>query len=371
MTFFMKIVFSGGGTAGHVNPALAVAGYVQKKEPESQIWLSGGKGNIEERLAKKAGYPIFAFPLKGLSRKKSFSAVKENLQALKQMSSATKNCKKLLADFQPDVVMGTGGYASVPMVRAAIQLGMKTAVLEVNATPGVATRQLAKKASCTLLSFSETEDLLPGAKRTVLTGSPVRSEILTCRERDYPPLFDNSKPTLVCFWGSVGAKYMNEKMVEVARMAAERQQFNLLLVTGPAHYGWVKDALIRKGVVTDRGNLLLADYLYDMDRVLAKADLVLCRAGGTLAELCAAGTPAIVVPSPYVTDNHQEKNARILERAGAVKVITEEEAEPVLLYDTAWSLLQAPDLLAQMGKCAKAKSQPDVLEHIYQTLKSL
>lgn len=367
----MKIVFSGGGTAGHVNPALAVAGYICKKEPGSSVWLSGGKGNIEERLAQKAGYPIYTFPLKGIARGKSLSALRQDITALREMEAATQGCMKILRELSPDVVMGTGGYASFPMVRAAVKLGLPTAILEVNATPGLATRQLAKKVRCTMISFPETEALIPGAKRCVLTGSPVRDEIVHCRERDYPPLFDNDLPTLVCFWGSVGAQYMNEKMVEVAKLVTERREMNLLQVSGANHYGWMKDSLTREGIPADAGNFRLTDYLYDMDRVMAKADLILCRAGGTLAELCAAGTPAIVVPSPYVADNHQEKNARILEKAGAVKVLTEAESTPELIYDTAIGLLRYPAALKKMGENAHAKAQPDVLEHIYQTLRSL
>jgi len=201
----MKIVFAGGGTAGHVNPALAVAGYICKKEPGSQVWLSGGKGNIEEKLAAKAGYPIYTFPLKGLSRAKSLAGIKQTLQALLDMQKATGQCKKILQDIKPDVVMGTGGYASFPMVRAAAQLGIKTAVLEVNATPGIATKQLAQKVDCTMLSFAETEQLVPGAKRYERTDSPVQEELLHCREKDHAPQFDNDMPTLVCFWDSVGA----------------------------------------------------------------------------------------------------------------------------------------------------------------------
>ena len=366
----MKIVFAGGGSAGHVNPALAVANYIRSRE-DSTVWLAGGTGNIEERLAKKAGYPIFTFPLKGLSRKKSFAGLRQNITALAEMRAAVRGCKKILADIRPDVVMGTGGHASFPLARAAAQLGPTPAAPEVNATPGVATKQLAKKVDCTMVSFAETEALIPGARRTVLTGSPVREEIARCREKTFEPLFDNGLPTLVCFWGSIGALYMNQKMVEVAKLVTQRQQFNLLQVSGSSHYGWMKEALTKEGIVTDRGNFRLTDYLYDMDRVMAMADLILCRAGGTLAELCAAGTPAIVVPSPFVAENHQEKNARILEQAGAVKVITEREAEPELIYDTAWSLLQAPDTLKTMGENARKKAQPDVLEHIYQTLKSL
>lgn len=366
----MKIVFAGGGTAGHVNPALAVANYICAQE-ESQVWLSGNRGGIEERLAKKAGYPIYTFPLKGLARGKSLSALKQDVEALRDMEHATRECRKILKELKPDVVMGTGGYASFPMVRAAAQLGVKSAVLEVNATPGVATKQLSKKVDCTMIAYAETKALLPGAKRVVLTGSPVRDEILHCREREYTKLFENDLPTLVCFWGSVGAEYMNQKMVQVAQLVTEKQQFNLLQVSGASHYGWMKEALTREGVPADAGNFRLTDYLYDMDRVLAKADLILCRAGGTLAELCAAGAPAIVVPSPYVAENHQEKNARILEAAGAVKVVTEKEATPEGLYALAWQLLSAPDTLKQMGLCASKKAQPEVLPHIYQTLKAL
>ena len=171
----MKIVFAGGGTAGHVNPALAVAGYICKQEPGSQVFLSGGKGNIEEKLAAKAGYPIYTFPLKGLSRSKSLAGIQQTVRALVDMQKATGECKKILKDLQPDVVMGTGGYASFPMVRAAAQLGIKTAILEVNATPGIATKQLAKKVDCTMLSFAETEQLVPGGVSSPAVPSRRRS----------------------------------------------------------------------------------------------------------------------------------------------------------------------------------------------------
>ena len=366
----MKIVFAGGGTAGHVNPALAVANYICAKEPGSQVWMSGGTGGIEQKLAEKAGYPIYTFPLTGLSRGKSMDALLKDVKAIQQMEIAARSCRKLLKSIQPDVVMGTGGYASFPMVYAAQRLGIPTAILEVNATPGVATKLLSQRVDITMLSFAETEKQVK-AKKTVLTGAPVRDEIVHCREKTYAPLFDNGLPTLVCFWGSVGALYMNQKMLDVMEMAADRRQFNLLQVSGASHYGWMKDELIKRGVVTDKDNVRLADYLYDMDRVMATADLILCRAGGTLSELCAAGAPAVVVPSPFVAENHQEKNARILEAAGAVKVITEKEATADLIYDTVLSLLQSPDTLRKMGESAHKKAQPDVLENIYQTLRGL
>ena len=366
----MRVIFAGGGTAGHVNPAIASADYLCRQEA-SEVRLSGGKGNIEERLAEKAGYPIDLFPLEGLSRDKSLAGVKKNLRAVKEALSAIAACKRIVRSFKPDVVMGTGGYASFPMVYAAQRCGVPTAVLEVNATPGVVTKLLAKKADCVMIAYSETEKLLPAARRVVLTGSPVREEILRCRERAPERLFPNDLPTLCCFWGSVGALYMNQKMEDFLLMAAQRRQFNVLCAAGSKHYERMRRETADKGVDFEHAdNIELREYIDDMDRVMGSCDLFLTRAGGTLAELCAAGRPAVLVPSPYAAENHQEKNARILERAGAAVVVTEAEATPELLYETVLGLIRDPAHLQKMGGNARAKAQPQALNNIYKALKS-
>jgi len=225
---------------------------------------------------------------------------------------------------------------------------------------------------CVMISFSETEKLIPGAKKIVLTGSPVREQILQCRSKTYEPLFDNDLPVVASFWGSVGAYYMNKKMEGFIKLAAEKREFNHIHAAGANNYQWMPSDLHEMGCDFENAdNIKLQEYIYDMDRVMACADLVICRAGGTLAELCAAGCPAIIVPSPFVAENHQEKNARIMERAGAAVVVTEAEATPEKLYDTAMELLRDPARLQSMRENALKKAQPQALEHIYQAVKSL
>ncbi|MEA5038886.1 MAG: UDP-N-acetylglucosamine--N-acetylmuramyl-(pentapeptide) pyrophosphoryl-undecaprenol N-acetylglucosamine transferase [Clostridiaceae bacterium] len=367
----MRIIFAGGGTAGHVNPAIAAANYISRQE-SSEVRFCGGRGNIEETLAEKAGYPIDTFPLTGLSREKSIGGLAKNACAIRETLAAISACKKIVREFKPDLVMGTGGYASFPMVYAAAKCGVKTAILEVNATPGIATKLLAKHVDCVMLSYAETEKLIPRAKKFILTGSPVREEILRCRDKSWEPLFPNKLPTLCCFWGSVGALYMNRKMEEFLVMAARKREFNVLYAAGAKHYEWMRKETEKLGLdFAHSDNVDLRPYIYDMDRALACADLFLCRAGGTLAELCAAGRPSVLVPSPFVAENHQEKNARILEKAGAAVVITEAESTAEHLYDTVLSLLQDPPRLARMGENACGKAQPQALANIYKAIKGL
>ena len=368
----MRAIFAGGGTAGHVNPALAVANYLKKQEPDSQIWFFGGTGNIEETLVQRAGYPIYTFPLQGLSRSKSLSGMVKNVKALLDTWKAIQGCKKIVRELKPDIVMGTGGYASFAMVYAAAQCGVKTAVLEVNAVPGITVKQLSGKVDCVMLNFAETEKFVKSAKRIEVTGSPIREEIVRCSERCDAPLFDNGMPLVVSFWGSVGAKYMNQKMEDFILCNALTPRFNHIHAAGSSQYGWMKQDVEAKGVDLNAcKHIDLREYIYDMDKVLAQADLVICRGGGTLAELCAAGKPSIVVPSPFAAENHQEKNARILEAAGAAAVVTEAEATGAGLYEKACELLSQPTLLAEMGENARKKGHPEAIDHIYRTLKSL
>ena len=368
----MRAIFAGGGTAGHVNPALAVANYLKKMEPESEIWFFGGTGTIEETLVQKAGYPIYTFPLKGLSRSKSLKGMAQNVKALADTWKAIQGCKKIVRELKPDIVMGTGGYASFAMVYAAAQCGVKTAVLEVNAVPGITVKQLSGKVDCVMLNFAETAKYVKNAKRTEVTGSPIREEIVNCMQRDDKPLFENNMPLVVSFWGSVGALYMNKKMVDFILCNAQTPRFNHIHAAGSSQYPLMVKEVVEKGVDLDAcDHIDLREYIYDMDKVLAQADLVICRGGGTLAELCAAGKPSIVVPSPYAAENHQEKNARILEAAGAAVVVTEAEATGALLYEKACALLAQPEYLAQMGENARKKGHPEAIDHIYRTLKSL
>ena len=366
----MKIIFAGGGTAGHVNPGLAAAAYIREKEPQSRIYFAGGRGGIEEKLVSREGYEIFTFPIAGLSRSISLSGFKKNAKAVSQALSAVRAAKRVIREQNPDIVVGTGGYACFPMVYAAQKLGVKTALLEVNATPGVALKRLAAKADCIMVSFEETKAFFKGSK-TVYTGSPVRQELLEYAGKAKEPLFPNDDPTVLCFWGSVGAMYMNKKMERFIYRLAGEGGFNLIQGAGSANFKWMPGEIKDMGIeLSNCSNIRLMEYIYDMGRVMNSCDLVICRAGAsTLAEVCACGKPSIIIPSPYVTGNHQEKNARALERAGAALVALESEIDGDMLFEMTMELLHDRKKLSEMSKNALSLASTDALERIYRAIK--
>lgn len=364
----MKVIFAGGGTAGHINPAIAVAQYISQQE-DCTISFSGGTGNLEETLVPRFGYEIDTFPLRGLSRGKSLSAIFQNVSAVVQMQRAVAGCKKVIRQRKPDIVIGTGGYASYPMVLAATQCGVKTAMLEVNAVPGVATKRLAPKVDCVMTSYGETAKLI-SAKRIEETGTPVRQEIIGCREKAEKTLFANSLPTVLTFWGSVGAMHMNDKMKDYLAIVARERQFNQVYACGKKYYDDMVKALESNGAIR-ADNIIVKDYIHDMGNVMGQADLVVCRAGGTINELCAAGMPGVLVPSPFAAENHQERNARVLEKSGAAVVLLEKETTAQSLYDTVAQLIKSPQRLSKMGESARQLSHNDSLSHIYRTIKSI
>lgn len=364
----MKVIFTGGGTAGHINPALAVAKYISEQE-DCEISFCGGKGNLEETLVPHYGYEIDTFPIKGLSRGKSFAAIFQNITAVTQMLSAVQGCKKIIKKRKPDIVIGTGGYASFPMVLAATQCGVRTAVIEANAIPGIATKRLAPKVDCVMTTYAATEKMIQ-AKKVVETGTPVRQEIIGCRTRTKRTLFNNDFPIVLTFWGSVGALHMNEKMKDYLALVAKERQFNQVYACGKKYYDEMIKALEENGSIR-ADNIIVKDYIYDMAEVMGQSDLVVCRAGGTLNELCSAGMPSVLVPSPFAAENHQESNARVLEKAGAAVVLLEKEISAESLYNTIKDMVQSKERLKRMGIEAEKLAHNNSLSHIYQTIKEI
>lgn len=357
----MKVIFAGGGTAGHVYPAVAAADRLRSEGWECLFF--GGKGNIEEVIVPKRGYPITTVPLAGLKREISLSGLKKNISALKMSARAVKAAEELIKKERPDIVVGTGGYASYPLVRAASKMGIKTAVLEVNALPGFATKMLAKKADLVLCGYEEAAKRLKTKNPPVVTGSPVREEILGCMKAGHAPLFGGRRPVVASFWGSVGALYMNQKMVDYLELAARDGSFCHIHATGASAWKWMPGEL-KKRSAWDVPNLEVKEYIHDMERVLAGADLIICRGGGSLWEVCAAGKPVIVVPSPYAAENHQEKNARVLEQAGAAAMLKEKEICGKDIFDTVKKLLADPEKLEKMGRAALSQAKPKALGDI-------
>ncbi len=370
----MKVLFSGGGTGGHINPALALADYIKTKEPYADIRFAGTKGGMEETLVPKEGYRLYTLPLHGIRRSVSPKNIRYNAISICEAATAVGKAKKILRDFAPDVILGTGGYASFPIVYAGTKLKIPTVLLEVNALPGAVTRALSGRVSKVLVSFEETIPYLKDEKKAVLTGNPIRASIASVsREEAKKKLGIPDKPLVVSFWGSLGAMEMNKKMVEFIKLESERDEFCHIHATGAGSYRWMPEEIKKRGVdLSLHQNIDLREYIYDMDYVLAASDLVVCRAGAsTLAEICLVGRPALIVPSPYVADNHQEKNARALEKAGAAAVMLENECTGESLYRAVKALICDPRELKRMAQNASRLKMQDAKQRIYEILAEL
>lgn len=367
----MKLYITGGGTGGHVTPGLAIARYFQQKRPDTEVRFAGTSKGIESRLVPREGYPLDVIEITGLRRSFSPKAIGHNLNAVYQTMTAQNKAKKLLKQHKPDCVIGCGGYASFPIVSAAQKLGIPTVLLEVNALPGVTTKMLSKKASKVLICFEEARDLLGGGENIFMTGAPVRTEIVfadRAAARKKLGLSDEDR-MVVSFWGSMGAKYMNEHMADMIALEAEQgTAFRHVHATGSAAFEKVKQMVADKGVdLSKHSNIRLTDYIYDMADQMAAADLIICRAGAaTIGELCALGRASIMVPSPYVAENHQEKNARALENAGANQVLLEKDSSGRKLLDMTAALLADDAKREDMAACAARLAALDAGEKIYQ-----
>lgn len=365
----MKLMITGGGTGGHVTPGLAIAKYFLQKRPDTEIRFAGTAKGIESKLVPREGFPLDIVDVIGLSRGFKPSDVARNLSAVGKAMTAAGKAKKLLQQEKPDCVVGCGGYASYPLVSAAQKLGIPTVLLEVNALPGKVTQMLSPKADRVLVCFAEAKKILGDRAHIHLTGAPVRGEIIFAdRAEARKKLGLGNQKLVISFWGSMGALYMNRHMAGMLALeAADEVTWRHVHATGAAAAKWMPELVAQNGAdLSQCPNIQLTEYIYDMAQYMAAADLVICRAGAaTIGELCALGRPSIIVPSPYVAENHQEKNARALERTGACRVLTEAESTPEKLYSAAREMLADDSARAEMGRCAGKMAALDASEKIY------
>ena len=287
------------------------------------------------------------------------------------MSATFAKTKRILKDFRPDVIVGTGGYASFPALKMGAKLGIPTCVHESNAVPGLTTKLVARTASRIMVSFDASRQHYPDPEKVLLTGTPVREEFLYAkRQQARQALGLGDEPLIVSCWGSLGAREMNKKIAQFMRCECEDgTPFHHIHATGSFGWRWMPDYVKEQGVdLAAHPALDMREYIYDMPQVLAAADLIICRAGAaTIAEVCASGTPCIMVPSPNVTGNHQEKNARVLEDAGAAAVVREADCDGRSLYETAKAILSDPERTGGMRTAARGMAVVDAAERIYQT----
>lgn len=366
----MRILFAGGGTAGHINPALAIAGYVRSRQPNAEILYVGSKGGMEERLVPQAGYEFRGITVQGFKRKLTPKAIKDNIVTVKKAFSASAESKKIIKEFKPDICVGTGGYVSGPVLRAADKLGIPIIIHEQNAFPGVANKMLAKRAAKVMLAMPAAKKHFPENCNFVNTGNPVRGDILTAdKEQARKELGLDGRPVILSFGGSLGARIINESLADVIARSAKDGKYQHIHAYG--QYGkWFPDLLKEKGADLENAkNLDIREYINDMPTCLAAADVVIARAGAiTISEIEVKGKPSILIPSPNVAENHQYHNAMSLVEKNAAVMIEEKDLTPEKLTEEIDKLASDPDRLREYSENAKKMAVSDASKRIYSVI---
>ena len=370
-----KVIFTCGGTAGHVNPAIALAQLMREKDPETEFLFVGAERGLEKDLIPKAGYEFRTVHISSFHRSLKLAEIKHNLVSLYNMVRSPAEARAILKEFRPDAVIGTGGYASYPTVKAATKMGIPTAVHESNAVPGLTTELLEPYAGRIMVGFESCRQHYKHPEKVAVTGTPVREDFFTLTKEAAKEKLgvNDGRPLIVSFWGSLGASGMNAQMADMLALEAGKEPFHHIHGAGKSGYAAVLKALAEKGVdLKDHPSLQVREYIYDMAPVMRAADLVICRAGAsTVSELTALGVPAIMVPSPYVTNNHQEKNARALETHGGVEVLLEQDSSGQALFQTAAGILHDDVRREAMASAMAELGIRDAAQRIYETVQEL
>lgn len=367
----MHILFAGGGTAGHINPALAVAGYIKSKDKNAKISYIGTAKKLESRLVPEAGYDFYTIDVAGFQRKLTPKNIVRNISAAYKAVNSSVCAKKLLKKLSPDIVVGTGGYVSGPVLREAAKLGIKTAIHEQNAYPGITNKMLANKVDAVMLAMPDAEKRLSLNKKPFITGNPVRTELLkVTKEQARKHLgIVGEKPVILSFGGSLGARPINEAMLGL--ITQNNGKYNIFHATGKAGYETFKKNLSLNNIM-ENDDIHIFEYINNMDIMLAAADLVVCRAGAiTLSEIQVCGKPAVLIPSPYVAENHQYFNAMTLKNNGAAEIIEEKDLSAEKLISVVDEILADKNNLDNMSKKAKETAISDANERIYNVIMNL
>ncbi len=357
----MKIILSGGGTGGHIYPALTIADQIKKLQPQAEIVFVGTEQGLEKDIIPRYGYPLKFIEVAGFRRSLSF----DTLRSIKKLFTGLRDAYKILQDTKPDLVIGTGGYVCGPIVFMAALQGIPTCIQEQNAMPGVTNKILSRYVKYVFLGYKEGGKYFSGKAEQIYTGNPIRTEILqNTREDAYKELgLDPEKKTVLVSGGSRGARSINKAMLDAELALSGRQDVQVLHATGDINYEAYMEEINRRGGVGD--NIIIKPYLHNMPVALAAADLAVFRAGAIgLAELTAKGIPSILIPFPFATANHQEFNARAVEAEGAAKVILDKDLTSEKILEALEHLLVHEDELKSMQVAAKKLGKPQAAEVI-------
>lgn len=370
----MRVIISAAGTGGHINPGIAIANKIKEKEPNSEIIFVGTDRGLENDLVPRAGYELKHINAYGFDRTISL----DNIRKMYQTFHSIKEAKKIIEQFKPDVIIGTGGYICVPVGLAAKKKKVPVVLHESNAFPGVAVKMLSNKASKVLVGFEDAKVRLPKAKQVIVTGTPTKVKKIKISDARKQELLkenklNNNKPIVLFFGGSQGAKSINNSLLEIISKK-QNQNYQILWAAGPAQYEQIKKDLKEKHSIEidNIENVSIVPYIYNMEEIMNIVDLVVCRSGAmTITEIANVGVPAIFIPFPFATENHQEYNAKVLQKVGAAKIILDKNLTANELNSTITNLVRDKKTLQEMSKKANQVAIQNVEEKIYKEIKQV
>jgi len=367
----MRVLISGGGTGGHVNPAVAIANYLCEANKNIQVAFAGTEKGLESKVVPREGYKLYCLKVRGFDRKRKISFA--NIDAAVKAFTSQITAKKILKEYKPDIVIGTGGYVSWPVLSVAAKLKIPTVIHEQNAFPGITTKTLAKTADKVMISFEESRKYFKdgNGEKFIYTGNPVKSEYFAADQKQMKKELSPGRRMILSVGGSMGAAKINEVMIDFMDKYSKEKNITHYHVTGSRGYKEYGKIFKEKNL-NMYGNLFLNEYLFDIYKYYAAADIIICRSGAlTLTELAVLRKPAILIPSPNVAENHQYKNAEVLEKQNAAVIIEEKDLTVENLTDKIEELTADPFKLTEMSQNIGKFASRDTLDKIYVTVMDL
>ena len=368
----MRIIFTCGGTGGHIYPAIAVAKMLKERKPDTEILFIGAEQGLETKLIPREGFRLLTLKISSYQRKFTPAAIVHNLSTLVHIAGSVRKAGKIIDEFRPDMIVGMGGYASYPALKMGAKKHVPTVVHESNAMPGLTTRMVEKTVDAVMVSFEESRKFYSRPERVIVTGTPVREEFLYTKKQEAKMALGlDDRPVIVSFWGSLGAREMNKKIAQFF-LAEQQDGSRYQHIHACGSYGWRWMPQLCEDLhlhLSEQRSINMQEFIFDMPDMMAAADLVICRAGAaTIAEVAASGTPCIMVPSPNVTEHHQEKNAKVLEDHGAAVVMSEQTCTGQTLYAAAKEILEDSERLKKMAQNVRKLAVVDSAEKILDTI---
>lgn len=363
----MKIIMTGGGTGGHIYPAVAIADKIKAEHPEAEILFAGTINGMEKDIVPACGYELKTITVSGFNRKKITKNLRTAVDLLKGLGEAWQ----LIREFKPDLVIGTGGYVCGPVAAAAFLNGIRTVIHEQNAFPGVTNKILSRFADKVFVSFIESKRYFKKQKNIILSGNPLRKSFIIGE----PALMreklgvKTGEFAILCFGGSLGAEKINDTIIKTIETLNGLKDVRLFFITGKMHYKEITDRIKESGIVLNDGIQILA-YTNHMADYMNAADLIICRAGAlTIAEITACGKASILIPSPNVTANHQYYNAKVVADGGGAILIEEKDLTDERLIRTIFKLKNDRNILNEMSGKSRRMGQKDAADIIYRNIK--